>query len=538
MAQANWMGTVSNPELFFRYCAGRWLWNESAQLSRRFRKFNIPELLKAGVSAVGSASCVGVEKLPEGNFNKALLLHMNDGKNVVAKIPNPNAGRPHFTTASEVATMDFSPVGSEYILMETAQGRPLAEFWTRMKGRDKVTIVQQIVDMESKFGSMRFPMYGSLYYAGDSTLIPGSEVLQLKVPRKFVVGPTTGRATFDDKRAEINADHGPCKISKYYPVKHWTPAEVVPGATAEEYFYAIVNREKACIESFDTSPRPQGIFDAPGLYRPTPAAKLSVLSKVKAVIPALLSTGESDLSSAMWHSDLHSDNIFVDPDEPTRITAVIDWQAVHLGPLFLQARHPSLLEVDGPIPEGLTNIELPKDFDQLNITQQRAAKELRAAQSLLKIYELNLFKSIPSVYQALQQRPAVRNQILGLIGSVFDDGEPILEGMLILLCDEWDKVMASLHGDSMYPSCPLYFSAEDRSRHAENQSRWERSVELMSEVTTDLGVPRGWDGWVSHDEYHSIREHMVQVRESFLRQHAASDDEREKWAASWPFGGF
>lgn len=32
---------------------------------------------------------------------------MDDGREVVAKVPNPNAGIPHFTTASEVATMDF-----------------------------------------------------------------------------------------------------------------------------------------------------------------------------------------------------------------------------------------------------------------------------------------------------------------------------------------------------------------------------------------------------------------------------------------------
>ncbi len=48
-----------------------------------------------------------MEKLPEGNFNQAFLLRMDDGQEVVAKIPNPNAGRPHFSTASEVATMDF-----------------------------------------------------------------------------------------------------------------------------------------------------------------------------------------------------------------------------------------------------------------------------------------------------------------------------------------------------------------------------------------------------------------------------------------------
>lgn len=32
---------------------------------------------------------------------------MEDGNEVIAKLPNPNAGKPHFTTASEVATMHF-----------------------------------------------------------------------------------------------------------------------------------------------------------------------------------------------------------------------------------------------------------------------------------------------------------------------------------------------------------------------------------------------------------------------------------------------
>jgi hypothetical protein len=36
-----------------------------------------------------------------------MLLTMNDGSRVVAKVPNPNAGLPHLTTASEVATMAF-----------------------------------------------------------------------------------------------------------------------------------------------------------------------------------------------------------------------------------------------------------------------------------------------------------------------------------------------------------------------------------------------------------------------------------------------
>lgn len=32
---------------------------------------------------------------------------MDDGKELIAKLPNPNAGRGHYTNASEVATMDY-----------------------------------------------------------------------------------------------------------------------------------------------------------------------------------------------------------------------------------------------------------------------------------------------------------------------------------------------------------------------------------------------------------------------------------------------
>lgn len=99
--------TVDSHEPLFEYTAARWLWNEPDQLRRRYRKFDVAELLKVGVAAVGSASCVAIDKLPEGNFNKVLLLRMNDDREIVAKIPNPNAGRPYYTTESEVATMDF-----------------------------------------------------------------------------------------------------------------------------------------------------------------------------------------------------------------------------------------------------------------------------------------------------------------------------------------------------------------------------------------------------------------------------------------------
>lgn len=65
------------------------------------------ELARCAAEAVGATSCISIEKLPEGMHNKSMLLTMDDGSQVVAKVPNPNDGLAHFTTASEVATMDF-----------------------------------------------------------------------------------------------------------------------------------------------------------------------------------------------------------------------------------------------------------------------------------------------------------------------------------------------------------------------------------------------------------------------------------------------
>ena len=94
-------------EHLYQYTSGRWLWDENYQFARRYVKFDLPGLLKVSADAVGAHCCVEVKKLPEGNFNKVFLLTMDDDRKLIAKIPNPNAGRPHYTTASEVATMDY-----------------------------------------------------------------------------------------------------------------------------------------------------------------------------------------------------------------------------------------------------------------------------------------------------------------------------------------------------------------------------------------------------------------------------------------------
>jgi hypothetical protein len=46
-------------------------------------------------------------KIPEGLYNKMFFLKMENGREALGRIPNPNAGHPQLVVASEVATLDF-----------------------------------------------------------------------------------------------------------------------------------------------------------------------------------------------------------------------------------------------------------------------------------------------------------------------------------------------------------------------------------------------------------------------------------------------
>ncbi|KAI4752170.1 hypothetical protein E4T52_15861 [Aureobasidium sp. EXF-3400] len=124
---------ISNPT------RGQFVNNEEHELSQRHRTFNITELAQQGAYAIQADRCVNIRKFFDGMYNRPLLLSTDNRKEVVAKMPNPKPGKPHFTTASDFAMMKFvrevlctplpevyawssraheTPVGAEFILME------------------------------------------------------------------------------------------------------------------------------------------------------------------------------------------------------------------------------------------------------------------------------------------------------------------------------------------------------------------------------------------------------------------------------------
>ncbi|EFQ97421.1 phosphotransferase enzyme family protein [Nannizzia gypsea CBS 118893] len=522
-------------ESFYRYTGGRWLYNEKKQMADRSVKFNMTELVRAAAISQGCdiSSCVKVEKLPEGDHNKVFLITLHDGRQVVAKVPNRNAGLPFFTTASEVATMDFgrkvaglpipkvydwnphtsnNDVGAEYIIMEKAKGVLLSSKWPSMKNDEKINLIKSVILLEKSLLAHHFHHIGSLYHKQD--LARHHNMFLDTSYCDFIIGPTTERKFIHDGRRAVYTDKGP-----------WN--------SALDYNLASSRRERECIVRGLRFPRPEGIFGGPGGYEPTAKNKLDVLDDFEKVAAYLLPKDTSVHIPVLWHGDLHDNNIFVDPDDPSKILSIIDWQATYIAPLFQQARTPGFLDFAGPQPSiGLTALPpLPDDFESLSTAEKEEAKKLQSKQSLYKIYEIHSGRENMPVFKALQHSEILGSQIISLISQVFNDGEPIIKGQIMQLSFEWKKLV----GPDGLP-CPLQFTEADIAAQEFDQQRWEEGVQLKGDVLEALGgTEHGWDGWSSHEDYDALTKKLAIVKEQFMECMASNEAEREAWENAWPY---
>ncbi|CAG8885670.1 unnamed protein product [Penicillium egyptiacum] len=157
--------------------------NETDRLNERYVKLRPTELQRIAGEVVQQDYCPDIAKIIEGGFNKVFLLRVKNGREVITQIPTPTAGPPHYTTASEVATIDFlravltartrglgifnsldNPVGAEYILIERVEGESLSSRWLSLTTDEVKDIMTQIADIERKIFDFHFPTYRTLYH--------------------------------------------------------------------------------------------------------------------------------------------------------------------------------------------------------------------------------------------------------------------------------------------------------------------------------------------------------------------------------------
>jgi hypothetical protein len=222
---------------------------------QRNLRFDVQALIAEAMKASSASECVGIRKLAEGSpipakkfassefvlgtSNRIFELDLNDGLQLIAKIPFPMAGPAHFTTASEVATMRYArdilqlpvprvlawcskaentPVKSEFIIMEKVKGVQLHDIWNNLSTDAWFHFMVDFAKMEERMANDAFPVLGSLYFEEDLPSGTCKTSLQLlnedRVPindDRYCIGPSVSRSFWRGERAHMNIDRGPCR---------------------------------------------------------------------------------------------------------------------------------------------------------------------------------------------------------------------------------------------------------------------------------------------------------------------------------------
>ncbi|KAJ5594706.1 uncharacterized protein N7459_000914 [Penicillium hispanicum] len=497
------------------------------------------ELAKLAADSVGAEECIQVEKFPDGMFNKSFLFTMGNGAQVVGKVPNPNAGQAHYTTASEVATMDFmrnilgtpvprvlawcskakqTSVGAEYIIMEKAEGAQLSNFWPGMEIESRLEIVKAMSRYQKSWMSTSFTKYGSLYYSPDLThnaecFLVNTHGIPTKEPR-FAIGPSTGRDQVDHSRIGIDFDRGP-----------WD--------SALQYRRAVGFREIACIQNIAELPRSPVTLCGPRTYCPSRSKKLDAVHSYLQLVQYLLPTNQSIAAPFLWHGDLHTENIFVNPECPTEILGIIDWQSTEILPLFDHARQPCFLDYDGPQINSLRPPDYPKNLDKLSLAEQHEAKSLYFKMSLSALYKTLISLDNPTLYKAMEFRQTRCFDLLLLAQNLLVDGEALYRATVMELEEEWSNI-PSVQAFG-YPPFPLQLSASEIQSLENDVAGAIRGMELLGELKESLGDFWPEKGIVRHDQYDQTKALLRKAKPKVLDQLACCGQERTVSDNLWPF---
>ncbi|KAF1913062.1 hypothetical protein BDU57DRAFT_559219 [Ampelomyces quisqualis] len=264
--------------------------------------------------------------------------------------------------------------------------------------------------------------------------------------KNLVIGPSTARENFDSGRGAIDFYRGP-----------WD--------SLEAYHLSIGHRELACISHLSKLPKSPITLCGPGIYQPTKTKKLRALY----CYPDL-------------HNDLHVTNIFFDPDEPTKVVGLIDWQSTEMSPLYFHARQPYMIDDVGPSINSLERPQPRTDLDQLEPAERESANFPYLQQSLCSLYNTITHRQNPRLYTALQFQHTQKYLLLLLACNLLIDSEASYHAQVAELETTWNKF--SGEDASTYP---FAFSDEERQELEADVEGVIHGMEAMRSIKESLG---------------------------------------------------
>ncbi|KLO09775.1 hypothetical protein SCHPADRAFT_943361 [Schizopora paradoxa] len=478
-----------NENDLFEYTSLRWLCNDEIQRSRRYIRFDVDALCEIAAKACNAEECVSVRKIDEGSFNRILGLTLNDGREVIARLPFPMAGPPHLLTASEVATLDFvrnimsipvpkvlawssraasTPVGAEFMILEKVEGVEIHKPWTKIR-KDFGEIIVDLLKIDKKYVNTRFSMNGSLFYKDDvighphTTRIFEDPKNETEDTQRFAIGSHMAWELWHGERVNMKIDRGP-----------WS--------SATDYVTGFIRCQQEWLRQF-VLPRSEQDPSFTSIDGSTPKDHILFLEGALLVHLTIMCNLQWPV---LWHPDLHRANIFVTDSAPYTITGLIDWQYASISPLFSQASIPKAFQYTGSRVEFVRDClkpPLPENFDSLSEEDKKLTLEEQLDAGLHAAYERST-KDISGVHTLL-----THNHLSILMQSFWSSQVSWAEGLapvemcLAALYTEWQDAT----GGDPTRRCPIEFNEDQLARIAHIQLRFLTYTGNVKALRDELG---------------------------------------------------
>ncbi|KAI9687463.1 MAG: hypothetical protein M1822_002073 [Bathelium mastoideum] len=142
----------------------------------------------------------------------------------------------------------------------------------------------------------------------------------------------------------------------------------------------------------------------------------------KKIVDWLIPTDATITASHLWHNDMHEENFFVDPDNVTKITAIIDWQSVDIAPLFDHQPDPGFLDYQTP---ELEQAEVPPQPSLTGLSRPESRRTLDGyeAKVLFVIWRDLVKRRNPVLQRSIPFHTSVAYGLIFTISRTFEYGE-------------------------------------------------------------------------------------------------------------------
>lgn len=215
---------------------------------------------------------------------------------------------------------------------------------------------------------------------------------------------------------------------------------------------------------------------------------------------------------------MHEENIFVDADDPTVITAIIDWQSTCIVPLFDHTLIPGFLDYDGPPVNGMEQPKPPPLLKAADSKEKAASLRLFDEQVPASGYKRLLASNIKPVFDAVMYEESKVSGILSASRNLFEVGEAYCLGSITEL-----------------ENSPVQFSKAELAEIQEDVERTAASMNAMNVIRDSLGPLFPERGCVRPDQYDDSKAALRKVKHQVIEDFSKSDEDRRVWEDVWPF---